>query len=152
MHEYAGVAKQTWLFVPRMQRSHSLGQEGFELWSLCRAVTALRSIGTDHFSPLISGEFTPSLLQGSRLRLKRDGTCAETRLRLSPKRTSPFKSMGASVQSTADSRGVRIGFSNAGCTTLRGSVKSTGYPLHSPFSPSIPLPCVTMCHQVSNAL
>jgi len=30
--------------------------------------------------------------------------------------------------------------------------ESTGYPLHSPFSPSLPLPCVTMCHQVSNAL
>jgi hypothetical protein len=27
--------------------------------------------------------------------LKRDGTCAETRFRLSPKRTSPFKSAGA---------------------------------------------------------
>jgi len=35
-----------------------------------------------------------------RVRLKRDGTRAETRLRLSPKRTSPFKSAGASVQST----------------------------------------------------
>ena len=29
-----------------------------------------------------------------------DGTCAETRFRLSAKRTSPFKSAGASVQST----------------------------------------------------
>ena len=43
-----------------------------------------------------------------------DGTRAETRFRLSPKRTSPFKSVGASVQSTAGSRGVRISFSNAG--------------------------------------
>jgi hypothetical protein len=33
-----------------------------------------------------------------RLRLKRDGTRAETRFRLSPKRTSPFKLAGASVQ------------------------------------------------------
>jgi len=32
---------------------------------------------------------------------------------------------------------------------FRGSVKSTGYPLHSPVSPSFPLPCVTVCHQVS---
>jgi len=40
--------------------------------------------------------------------LKCDGTRAETRLRLSAKRTSPFKSAGASVQSTAGSRGVRI--------------------------------------------
>jgi hypothetical protein len=35
-----------------------------------------------------------------RLRLKCDGTRAETRFRLSAKRTSPFKSAGASVQST----------------------------------------------------
>jgi hypothetical protein len=84
--------------------------------------------------------------------LKCDGTRAETRFRLSPKRTSPFKSVGASVQSTAGSRGVRINGSNAGYTMFRGSVKSTGYPLLSPVSPSIPLPCVTVCHQVSNAL
>jgi len=31
-------------------------------------------------------------------------------------------------------------------------VKGTGYPLHSPVSPSLPLPCVTVCHQVSTAL
>jgi hypothetical protein len=86
-----------------------------------------------------------------RVRLKRDGTRAETTFRLSPKRTSPFKSAGASVQSTAGSRGVRIGGSNAGYTMFRGSVKSTGYSLHSPVSPSLPLPCVTVCHQVSNA-
>ena len=64
----------------------------------------------------------------------------------SPKRTSPFKSAGASVQSTTDSRGVRISGSNAGYTMFRGSEKSTGYPLHSPVSPSLPLPCVTVCH------
>jgi len=38
---------------------------------------------------------------------------------------------GASVQSTTGSRGVRISGSNAGYTTFRGSVKGTGYPLHS---------------------
>ena len=47
------------------------------------------------------------------MRLKRDDTRAETRFRLSPKRTSPFKSAGASVQSTAGSRGMRISGSNA---------------------------------------
>ena len=47
-------------------------------------------------------------------RAESDGTRAETRFRLSPKRTSPFKSVGASVQSTAGSRGVRISLSNAG--------------------------------------
>ena len=51
-----------------------------------------------------------------RLRLKCDGTHAETKFRLSAKRTSPFKSTGASVQSTTGSRGVRISGSNAGYT------------------------------------
>jgi len=60
---------------------------------------------------------------GGRLRLKCDGTRAETRFRLSAKRTSPFKSAGASVQSTTGSRGVRISGSNAGYTKLRDSVK-----------------------------
>ena len=90
-------------------------------------------------------------IQCSIARLKRDGIGAETRFRLSPKRTSPFKSAGASVQSTAGSRVVRINGSNAGYTTFRGSVKSIGYPLHSPVSPSLPLPCVTVCHHISNA-
>ena len=74
------------------------------------------------------------------LRLKCDGTRAETRFRLSAKRTGPFKSAGESVQSTTGSRGVRISGSNAGYTMFRGSVKSTGYPLHSPVSPSLPPP------------
>ena len=73
-----------------------------------------------------------------RLRLKPDGTPAETRFLLSPKRTSPFKSAGVSVQSTAGSRGVRISDSNAGYTTFRGSVRVLAtysirqFPLHFP--------------------
>jgi hypothetical protein len=58
-----------------------------------------------------------------RLHLKRDGTSAETRFRLSPKRSSPFESAGASIQSTTGSRVVRISVSNAGYTTFRGSVR-----------------------------
>ena len=85
----------------------------------------------------------------SRGQLKCDGTRAETRFRLSAKWTRQFKSAGASVQSTAGSRGVRISGSNAGYTMSRGIVKSTGYPLHSPVSPSFPLPCVTVCHHIS---
>ena len=50
--------------------------------------------------------------------LKCDGTRAETRFRLSAKRTSPFKSAGASVQSTTGSRSLRISGSNAGYTTF----------------------------------
>jgi hypothetical protein len=87
-----------------------------------------------------------------RLCLKCDGTRAETRFRLSPKRTSPFKSAGASFQSITGSRGVRISASNAGYTMFRSSVKSTGYPLHSPVSPSLPLPCGTVCHHISTGL
>ena len=59
---------------------------------------------------------------------------------------------GPSVQSTTGSRGVRISGSNAGYTMFRGSVKSTGYPLHSPVFPSLPLPCVTVCHHISTGL
>jgi hypothetical protein len=84
--------------------------------------------------------------------LKCDGTRAETRFLLSAKRTNPFKSAGASVQSTTGSRGVRISGSNAGYTMFRGSVKSTGYPLHSPVSPSLPLPCVTVWHHISTGI
>jgi len=84
--------------------------------------------------------------------LKYDGTRAETRFRLSAKRTSLFKSAGASVQSTTGSRGVRFSGSNAGYTMFRGSVKSTSYPLHSPVSPSLPLPCVIACHHIASGL
>ena len=87
-----------------------------------------------------------------RLRLKCDGTRSENRFRLSAKRTSPFKSAGPSVQSTTDSWGVRISGSNAGYIMLRGSMKSTGYPLHSPVSPLLPLPCVTVCHHISTVV
>jgi hypothetical protein len=87
-----------------------------------------------------------------RLLLKCDGTRSETRFRLSVKRTSPFKSAGASVQSTAGSRGVRIGDNNAGYIKFRGSVKRTGYPLHSPVSPLLPLTCATVCHHISIGL
>ena len=73
-------------------------------------------------------------------RAERDGTRAETRFGLSAKRTNPIKLAGASVQSTTGSRGVRIRGSNAAYTMFRGSVKSPGYPLYSPVSPSLPLP------------
>jgi len=71
-------------------------------------------------------------------RAERDDTRVETRIRLSPKRTSPFKSVGASVQSTAGSRRVRISFSNAGYTTLGVGVRVLAthsirqFPLHFP--------------------
>jgi len=89
---------------------------------------------------------------GTRGQLKCDGTRTETRFRVSAKRTSPFKSAVASVQSTTGSRGVRISGSNAGYTMIRGGVKGTGYPLHSPISPSLPLPSVTVCHHISTGV
>ena len=67
-----------------------------------------------------------------RARAEPVGTRAETSFRLSPKRTSPFKSAGKSVQSTAGSRGVRISVSNAGYTTPRGRVRV--YWLPTPFA------------------
>ena len=60
--------------------------------------------------------------------------------------------MGASVQSTTGSRGVRLSGSNGEYTMFRDSVKSTGYPLHSPVSLSLPLPCVTVCHHISTGV
>jgi hypothetical protein len=84
--------------------------------------------------------------------LKCNGTCAETRFRLSVQRTSPFKSAGASFQSTTGRRGVDISGSNAGYTMFRGSVKGSGYPLHSPVFPSLLLPCVTVCHHISTGV
>ena len=87
-----------------------------------------------------------------RLRFKYDGTRAEIRFRLSAKGTSPFKSARTSVHSATGSRGVRISGSNAGYTMFRGSVESTGYPLHLPVSPSFPFPCVTVCHHISTGL
>jgi hypothetical protein len=96
-----------------------------------------------------SGRFNPKESDHGRDQLKCDGTRAETRFRLSAKRTSLFKSAGASAQSTTGSRGVRISGSNAGYAMFRGSVKGTGYPLHSSVSPSLPIRCVTVCHHIS---
>jgi hypothetical protein len=65
-------------------------------------------------------------------------THADTRFRLSAKRTSSFKLAGASVQSTTGSRGGRISGSNAGYTMFRAGVKVLAthsirqFPLHFP--------------------
>jgi hypothetical protein len=104
-------------------------------------------------APVQTGPWAhPASYTVGRLRLKCDGTRAETRFRYSAKRTSPFKSAGALVQSTTGSRGVRISGSNAGYAMFRGNVKCTGYSLHSPVSPSPPLHCVSVCHHISIGL
>jgi len=89
---------------------------------------------------------------GIKGQLKCDGTRAETRCLSAKTDESIYKSAVASVQSTTGSRGVRISGSNAGYTMFRGSVKGTGYPLHSPVSPSLPLPCGTVCHHISTGV
>jgi hypothetical protein len=100
----------------------------------------------------LSLSFFLSTSADDRLRFKCDGTRAETRFRLSAKRASPFKSAGASIQSTTGRRAVHVSGSNAGYTMFRDSVKGTGYPLHSSVSPSLPLPCVTVCHHISTGI
>ena len=69
----------------------------------------------------LNGTYSKFRLCISRAEL--DGTRAENGFRLSPKQTSAFKSVGASVQLTAGSRGVRISFSNAAYTMLGSGVR-----------------------------
>jgi hypothetical protein len=91
----------------------------------------------------------------SRLRLKCDGTRAETRFLPSAKRTSPFKSAGASVQSTTGRRAVHISLQGLYCScepVFYSHVTLTGYPLHPLVSPSLLLPCFTVCHHISTEL
>jgi len=90
-----------------------------------------------------------------RLRLKCDGTRAETRLRLSTKRTSPFKWAGGSVQSTTGRQAVHIILQGLYCSckpVFCSHATLTGYPLHSLVSLSLLLPCVTVCQHISNAV
>ena len=127
-------------------RSRSIIQPFWALNIFCGTFNA-------YFAPFCTYiSIKTSLLACSRPRLKCDGTRAEIRFRLSAKRRSPFKWAGASVQPTTGSRGVRLRGSNAGYIMFRGSVKRTGYPLHSPVTPSLPLPCVTVYCHISTGL
>ena len=72
----------------------------------------------------------------------------------STKRTSPFKSAGGGVSSVdcwqpevCESAVVML---DTPCSDVE--CKTTGYPLQSHVPPSLPLPCVTVCHQVSTEL
>jgi len=68
-----------------------------------------------------------------RCQLKCDGTRAETRLRLTTKRTGPFKSAGGRQSSrllTAEVCG--ISGSNAGYTMFRGTHSIRQFTLHCP--------------------
>jgi len=81
--------------------------------------------------------------------LKWDGKRAETRFRFRRNRRVHLNWRGRQFSRLLASRGVRISSSNAGYTMFRGSVKGTGYPLHSPVSPSLPLLFHTVCHHIS---
>ena len=86
-------------------------------------------------------------------RLKCDGTCAETRFGFTAKRTNPFKSAGGHQFSrllAAEVCASAVVMLDTPCSEVE--CKTTGYPLHSHVSPSLPLPCVTVCHQVSSEL
>jgi len=85
----------------------------------------------DH-SPSSSAEVKKG---GGIVKTESDGTSAETRFGLPAKRTSPFISAGVSVQSSN------------GWTMFWVKLKTAGYPLQSPLSPSL-LPCVAVCHQI----
>jgi len=91
-------------------------------------------------------------------RFKRDCTCAETRFGFSAKRTRPFKfasGVGGRLSrllaaEVCASAVVMVVMLDTPCFEVQ--CKTTGYPLHSHVSPSLPLPCVTVCHQVSTEL
>jgi hypothetical protein len=71
------------------------------------------------------------------------------------KRTSPFKSAGASVQSTTGKRAVHISLQDLYCSckpVFCSHVMLTGYPLHFLVSPLLLLLCVTVCHHISTGL
>ena len=90
-----------------------------------------------------------------RLRLKCDGTRAETRFFFRRNGRVHLNRQGRQFSRLLAAEVCASSFivgSNAGYTMFRGGVKGTGYPLHSPVSPSLPLPCVTVCHHVSTGL
>ena len=84
-----------------------------------RSILCLRGVHIDNFAV-------------RRLHFKCDGTRAETRFRLSAKRTSPFKSEEASVQSTTGRRAADISLQGLGCPckpVFCSHVTLIGYPL-----------------------
>ena len=91
-------------------------------------------------------------LSGGKARLKRDGTRAETRFGLSAKWTSPFKLAGSQFSRllAAEVCASAVVMLDTHCSEVE--CKTTGYPLHSHFSASLPLPCVCVCHHISTEL
>jgi len=91
--------------------------------------------------------------------LKRDGKRAETRFCVSAKGTSPFKLVPGGgwglfsrllAAEVCVSAVVMVVMLDTPCS--EAECKTTGYPLQSYVSPSIPLPCFNVCHQVTTEL
>ena len=87
--------------------------------------------------------------------MKRDGTRADIRFSLSGETDEstyivPVGGVNSVDYCAAEVCGISC--SNAGYTVFRGSVKGTDYPLYSTVSPSLPFPCVTVCHHISTGL
>jgi len=86
-------------------------------------------------------------------RLKCDGTRAETRFRLSAKRTIPFKSaVGVSSVDycTAEVWASAVVMLDTPCSEVVWRVLATH--CIRQFPPSLPLPCVTVCHHISTGV
>jgi len=160
-HEVSGVIKSHWVDgtssilanypgliveIDPVLKHHAM-DEHFENVGISVLAVGRAESSASHPCHFIVGEGI-----SGRGQLKCDGTRAETRFILSAKRTRPFKSEGASVQSITGSRVVRISDSNVRYTMFRGSVKGTGYPFHSPVSLSLSLPCVTVCRHISTGV
>ena len=102
-----------------------------------------------------SGNMLMTQVSFSRGQLKCDGTRAETRFRLCWNGWVHLhlreRQFGRLPAAEVCASAFMVG-SNAGYAMLRGSVKGTGYTLHLPVSPSLPLPRVTICHHISTGV
>ena len=139
---WAGLFPEHFGFLWRVESSWNMMAYGDAREGKWRGNWRMEWIASTLHTTLDHG--VPSIITRS----KRDITRAETRFGVSAKRTSPFKSAGVSVQSTAGSRGVQI----SGQQLYRPCSDVQCYPLHWHLSRSLPLPCVTVCHQVLNTL
>ena len=71
-------------------------------------------------------------------------------LSFSPRRCLSKENVASLSKEVCASAVVMVVMLDTPCSEVE--CKTTGYPLHSHVSPSLPLPCVTVCHQVSTEL
>ena len=133
--------------VPRSKHSP------LRLYKTSLLMLYMEQVNSEHLNAMWAPRRNLNVKPGGRLRLKCDGTRAETRFRLSAKRTSPFKSASGRQFSrllAAEVCASAVVMLDTPCYEVE--CKTTGYPLHLPVSPSLPLPCVTVCHHISTGL